>query len=277
MRVLPAVLRVDQWLAASPLLLRQGGKADDGKRTHSCASRTVFFPGCSLAAYSPDYVLTVRDFIRERRGDCEVLMACCAKPLRLMGKKSIFQRRMDRVRRKLDNMGAETVITACQNCFKVLREQDGGRRILSLWPLLLRLGLPDGLAEKYEGLEVSIQDSCVTRDMPEIAASVRELLKRLGVTVREMACSSARAKCCGGITTITTGDAKLGREAMRKRAAESPCSTILSYCASCRSAMGIDGEHRSLHLLDLIFGDGEPLKGGGLLNRWRAGRLIAKS
>lgn len=266
MRMLHALLRLDQWLAASPLLLCSSGRA-----------KTILFPGCSLAAYGPAYVLAVRDFIQGRMGECGVIMACCAKPMKLIGQKKIFQRRIDRVRRALDGMGAETVVAACQNCFKILSEYDRGRRVLSLWSLLLRLGLPDGLTDKYNGLEVSIQDSCITRDVPEIAASVREILRCLGVTVREMEFSGARAKCCGGITTITTGDAKLGREVMRARAAESPCPTILSYCASCRSAMAVGGAHRSLHLLDLLFGDGEPLRGGGLLNRWRTGRLIAKS
>lgn len=204
------------------------------------------------------------------------MMACCAKPLKLMGANAAFQRRIDAVRQSLDVIEAETVVTACQNCFKILREYEKGRDVVSLWPLLLELGLPDGVEEKYGGLEVSIQDSCAMGDYPEVALSVREILKRLGVTVREMGLSGPKARCCGGIQMITTGEARIGREAMRNRAAESCCPTILSYCASCRSAMGIDGSHQSLHLLDLLFGNGEPLKGGGLLSRWRVARLAGR-
>lgn len=260
-------VRFDQWLAASLLLCHS-----------SVAAKTAFFPGCSLAGYNPTYVTASRDFIRDRYGDCGVFMACCAKPLKLMGEKNLFQKRIDGVRRGLDAMGVETVITACQNCFKILREHDGGRRILSLWPLMLEMGLPDGCGGRFSGMEASVQDSCAMGDYLEIGAAARELLRRLGVTVREMEFSGARAKCCGGVTMITTGDAGLGREWMRNRAAESPCPTIISYCASCRSAMSIDGAHRSLHLLDLIFGNGTPSPAGSnLLNRWRTARNVSKN
>ncbi|MBQ9565932.1 MAG: (Fe-S)-binding protein [Synergistaceae bacterium] len=256
-------LRVDQWLAASPLLRRSSGRA-----------KTVFFPGCSLAGYNPSYVFAARDFIRGHEGECGVFMACCAKPLKLIGERTLFQRRIDLLRRRLDDMGAETVVTACQNCFKILRTHDKGRNVVSLWPLMLERGLPAGREGRFSGMEASLQDSCAMGAYPKIGAAARDLLKRLGVTVREMEFSGSRAKCCGGITMITTGDARIGREAMRTRAAESPCSTILSYCASCRSAMSVDGSHISLHLLDLIFGNGEPSrKGSNLLNRWRTARF----
>ncbi|MCR5347611.1 MAG: hypothetical protein K6E38_07525 [Fretibacterium sp.] len=258
-------VRFDQWLAASPLLRRSGGRA-----------QTVFFPGCSLAGYSPSYVISVRDFLRGRREDCGVFMACCAKPLKLMGKKGLFLKRMDGVRRGLDAMGAETVVTACQNCYKILREYDTGRHVLSLWPLILKMGLPEGLEGRFEGLEASIQDSCAMNVCPETGAAVREILKRLGVTLREMEFSGQRAKCCGGAMMISTGDVKSGREWMRNRAAESPCPTIISYCASCRSAMGMDGSHKSLHLLDLIFGSGTPAEpGSALLNRYKTARNLS--
>ena len=82
---------------------------------------------------------------------------------------------------------------------------------------------------------------------------------------------------------IAAGDVGLGYEAMKKRAAESPCGTIVSYCASCRSAMRTGGRE-SLHLLDLVFGGdwtGRPTPPPdrslrSWLNRWRTKRLLGK-
>ena len=65
-------------------------------------------------------------------------------------------------------------------------------------------------------------------------------------------------------------------------AAESPCGTVVSYCASCRTAMRADGRE-SLHLLDLVLGGwtGGPTPPPdrslrSWLNRWRTRRLLGK-
>ena len=192
-----SMIRLEQYLAASPLLRSSLRNRNSVK--------TVFFPGCSLAAYSPDYVLKIRDFISGKFGECEVFMACCAKPLKLMGIEHVFNKKIDAVRRGLDAINAETVITACQNCFKILRKYDTGRNIISLWPLVYEVGLPDGCEGRYSGMRASIQDSCAMNDFPEVAEAVHKILKRLGVTVHEMKVSGCKAKCCGGIAMLKTG------------------------------------------------------------------------
>ena len=255
-----SAIKADQFLAASGILRRSMGKA-----------KTVFFPGCSLSGYNPDYVFTVRDYLREKLGECGIITACCAKPLKLMGEEMTFQRRIERVGRELDAMNAEKVITACQNCYNILRKYDAGRNILSLWPVMLKFGLPESLRDKFSGLEAGIQDSCTST--PEIVSSVREILKYLGVNAKEF--SGQKQKCCGGKQTLITGDSRFGHECMRKRADEAPCRMIISYCASCRSAMSIDSRHESIHILDLIFGNGKPsAKKLNLINRFITARKL---
>ena len=233
-------VKMDMFFAASKILRRSTGK-----------SEIVFFPGCSLSGYNPDYIFMTRDYLREKLGNCGILTACCAKPLKLIGDSKTFTHRIESVRRELDIMNAKIVITACQNCYNILRKYDSQRKILSLWPLMQKFGLDEKLHNKFSGLEASIQDSCVST--PEIIKSVREILNFMGVNVREF----AKIKCCGGSQSLASCDSRYGRECMRKRAAESPCSVIISYCASCRSSMSIDGKYKSIHLLDLIFGNGE--------------------
>lgn len=269
-------MRLHQRLAFSPFFCRSVGA--DGATGRAAR---VFFPGCSLSAYAPNHVLSAWGHLRERTEGVGALLKCCGKPLKLMGMAGDFQERFDTVRRGLDRMGAEEVIVACQNCYAIFRQFDEGRRVRSLWTILAETGLPEGRHGSARGLEVSIQDSCTTRDVPEIWESVRAILAELGVAVREMEHARDRARCCGCAPMIASGDAALGREAMRKRAAESPCGTVVAYCASCRSAMRTGGLE-SLHLLDLIFGDGwtgrptpppdRPLP--SWLNRWRTARLL---
>lgn len=269
--------RLHQRLAFSPFFCRATGS--DG--TAEGRAKRVFFPGCSLSAYAPEHVLSAWRYLSGRLEDVGVLLKCCGKPLKLMSMAGEFQKRFDTVRHDLDRMGAEEVIVACQNCYAIFRQFDGERRVRSLWTILRDTGLPEGRHGSARGLEVSVQDSCTTRDVPEIYESVRAILSELGVAVREMEYARDRARCCGCAPMIAAGDAKLGREAMKRRAAESPCGTVVSYCASCRSAMRTGGRE-SLHLLDLVFGNGRPGRPTpppdrslrSWFNRWRTRRLL---
>ena len=252
-------MRFHQRLAFSPLFCRAVG-ADGTVGTKRGRARRVFFPGCSLSAYAPEHVLAAWQYLCERMEGVGALLKCCGKPLKLMAMTGEFRRRFDAVRRDLDLMGAEEMIVACQNCYTIFRHFDEGRRVRSFWTILAEMGLPEGSR-----------------------GSVRTVLGELGATVREMDCARDRARCCGCAPMIATGDVKLGYEAMKKRAAESPCGTIVSYCASCRSAMRTSGRE-SLHLLDLVFGGdwtGRPTPPPdrslrSWLNRWRTRQRLGK-
>lgn len=252
-----SAMKADMFLAASSILRQSSGK-----------SEIVFFPGCSLMGYNPEYVFAVRDYIIGNLDSCGVITACCAKPLKLMGESKLFTKRIDSVRRKLDALNARTIITACQTCNNILRQYDKDREILSLWPLIDKHGLPERLHGKFSGLDASIQDSCTST--PEIVSSVRKILDFLGVDVIEFPLN----KCCGGIQTLTTCDYHYGKKCKIERANESPCENIISYCAACRSAMSLGG-HNSIHILDLIFGDGDSsAKNSNLYNRYITARRI---
>ena len=249
-------LKINQFFAATKILKRADISGD-----------IIFMPGCSLTSYNPEYIFLTRDYLRGKLGDCGIITACCSKPLKLIGDSKTFQLRIENLINELDNMKAHTVITACQNCYNVMKLYDKNRKILSLWPLMQKFGLPESLKNKYSGLEASIQDSCVSNH--EIIKSVRELLKFLGVNIKEF----SQIKCCGGVKSLTTGNIKLSREYMRQRANESPSQVIISYCASCRSAMSLDKKYKSIHLLDLIFGNGQPSK-SNFFNRFIAAKNL---
>lgn len=253
-----SAVRLDKFLASTRIFMRSWIPSE--------RTKTVFFPGCSLSGYNPEYVFKVRRYISERFSECGIISACCSKPLMLIGDKQIFTKRTENLKRELDSLNAEIIITACQNCYHILRHNITDRKIISLWPLMKELGLKKELRDKFSGLEAGIQDSCTASN--EIITSVRELLRYMGVNAREF--NGRRLQCCGGIQAVRTGDSKFGHECMMKRAYESPCPMIISYCASCRSAMSIGGRHRSIHILDLIFGDAEvSCSESNIMNRFK--------
>lgn len=255
-----SLIKTEQFLSASKILMTSTGRA-----------KNVFFPGCSLTGYNPDYVFATRDYIQEKLGECGIITACCSKPSRLIGNSKTFERNINSVIKKLDLMGAENVITACQNCYNTLKKYDKNRNILSLWSLMSKMGISETLENKFLGFEAAIQDSCTSTE--KIIFDVRKILEYLGVNVKKF--PGKKLKCCGGSQMLITCDSDLGHEYMRKRASESPCPVIISYCSSCRSAMSIDGKHKSIHILDLIFGNGEEsIKKSNFLNRFNTAKKL---
>ena len=253
-----AAIKLDKYLACSLIFCRASVKQ----------AETVFFPGCSLMSYSPEHVKKVQAFIAGKYKSCGVLTGCCAKPLKLM-RDANFNNYIDNIIKRLDVMGAKRVITACPNCFNILKAYgDNKIEIISLWNLIaedLDGNLGENLQGSYSSLEASVQDSCAVNN--EVMLSVRKILKFLGVKVCEM---EHIGRCCGGIAAITSGDAEIGRLQALNRASEAPCEVIITYCASCRAAMSISKQHKSIYLLDLIFNNVKHGKGWGLLNRLKA-------
>ena len=242
--------------------------------------KRIFFPGCSLSSYSPTHVTAVFKYLEDRLDGVGALLSCCGKPLKMMGATDEHRHRFDGTMRELRKTGATELVVACPSCSNAFSSLKDGFAVRSLWSLMEEHGLPEDVLGLHQGLTVSLQDSCVLRGAPEVGASVRRLLSAMGVTVLEM--SSERAKCCGYARLIASGDKKEGLRAMCDRAAESPCDTVVTYCAACRTSMTLGGR-QSLHLLDLIFGARGVFAPGvqGTLqswyNRWRTRRLLAGS
>ena len=76
-------MRFHQRLAFSSLFCRVVG-ADGTVGAKRGRAKRVFFPGCSLSAYSPGHVLAAWQYLRERMEGVGALLKCCGKPLKLM-------------------------------------------------------------------------------------------------------------------------------------------------------------------------------------------------
>ena len=161
-----SVIRAEQFLSASRIFMTSTGKA-----------KNVFFPGCSLTGYNPDYVFATRNYIQEKLGDCAIITACCSKPSRLIGNVKTFEHNIKTVINELDLMEAENVITACQNCYNTLKKYDKNRNVLSLWSLMSKMGISETLENKFSGFEAAIQDSCTSTE--KIIFDVRKILEYL--------------------------------------------------------------------------------------------------
>lgn len=216
----------------------------------------LFYPGCSLASYNSKYVEKILKYLDERfQGEVGVLLTCCGKPLKDMGKEEKFQERLKNSLDVFEKLEAEKIVVACQSCYKVFSEY-ASQEVVSLWTLLADIGIPKesvGIG-KNSDVVFNIHDSCATRAVPEIYEGIRKIVAELDYKVEELKHSKGNARCCGLGGMVAPAVPKISSQVIKSRCEESTTGHMISYCGGCREAMergGVD----SLHILDLIFGE----------------------
>lgn len=222
-------------------------------------TKYVFVPGCTVPAYSPTGVENVMRHLKDSLGEENVgaLLQCCGKVSKFMGEEEKFAERNQLALDKLDEMGAEVIITVCPSCFKTFKMTAKNQRVISYWDLMHNLiGLPEQAKGIGQGSDVvfNIHDSCVTRDEPTHHESIRWLLDEMGYKWEEIERSCGNARCCGVGGMVCSSDPELYKRVYTRRVGDFNQDHILTYCGSCRGTFETAGLD-SLHILDLMFGD----------------------
>ncbi|MGB9293781.1 MAG: (Fe-S)-binding protein [Desulfobaccales bacterium] len=219
-------------------------------RLNQADTRQVFFPGCNLAAYSPDLVAKTFEHLRSKLPHTGIILNCCGAPSYLLGEMTLFQSILDGIDRQLKALGASEIITACPECYQVLKVHAPQWKIRGLYEVLVEVGLPErdfGTAATI----FAIHDSCAVRHEAEFRQSVREVLQKLECRTEEMEFSGERTRCCGGGGMIAAVNPGLAGKIARLRVEETP-HDIVTYCAGCRENFARQ-EKGALHVLDLVF------------------------
>jgi glutamate synthase (NADPH/NADH) small chain len=219
---------------------------------HRNASAAVFFPGCQLAASSPEHVIRVYEHLREKLdGGVGLHLGCCGAPADWSLRQHLFREALDEVATTWKGMGNPRVITACSSCYRVFKENMAGVEVESLWTVLARLGPPRPLPASAPRA-LAVHDPCPTRSAGDVQDGVRRLLAALGVQAEELTHSRELTTCCGYGGLQSFANREIADKIVDRRIAESQLP-YLTYCAMCRDNFSARGKH-TLHLLDLLFG-----------------------
>lgn len=216
--------------------------------------RHGFMAGCSLSAYCPEYVGKTVSYLKQFYPELSIIQQCCGKPLYYIGEQQKFEKQYHKLLDTIDDCAVDELIVACQGCLSMLRQSEHVKST-SLWPVLAKIGLPAAAIGKAKDSDMvfTIQDSCPTRNETDIHQAVIKILQDLGYQVKLAKLSGKNTLCCGMGGMCGVANPKLARAAMVHRVATLPTKNIVTYCASCRSAM-MNGGGQSWHLLDLIWG-----------------------
>jgi NADPH-dependent glutamate synthase beta subunit-like oxidoreductase len=219
-------------------------------------SRYVFFPGCQLSASAPHEVEQIYGYLVSRstdelRGGVGLALRCCGAPAEWAGETALFDASRTEFLAEYHKLGDPELILACSSCFSIFKTYYPEVKISSLWTLLDRIGLPEGVQAALPGKTIAVHDPCTTRYESEIQDSIRSLLGKLGYVAEELPLSRERTECCSYGGLMWLANPKLAHDVIQRRIAESPLAYV-TYCAMCRDFFARQGKP-TLHVLDLLY------------------------
>ncbi|MDR1712968.1 MAG: (Fe-S)-binding protein [Coriobacteriales bacterium] len=233
------------------------------------AAHTLFWPGCTLSAYSQELTLAVDDYLRQRGLASAMSVKCCSNILRYAadGETRLAFARL--LALELRRCGVRRIIAACPNCYNSFRELIGtgdfsGLEVQALSTVLLeqgeRIRAQDigGTGQGTAGIEamtptVCVHDSCPDRPWGVFAESVRGLFE--DAELREMQHHHSRALCCGIGKLLFIRKPAQSRELRQLRQAEfaaTGAKLLVTSCVSCTNAF--QNLPNARHYLELLFG-----------------------
>ncbi|MBU4261614.1 MAG: 4Fe-4S dicluster domain-containing protein [Proteobacteria bacterium] len=224
------------------------------------SSRYLFYPGCQLAGSAPETVeQTYLHLTRHLDGGVGLMLGCCGIPAQWSGRQELFGQTMQTFQTEVRKLGDPLIITACSSCYAVFKEFAPELEVQSLWQILDKGELPEQKTAPPQQL-LTIHDPCTVRHEPEIRASVRSILKKIGIATAEQPYSGELTDCCGYGGLMQFANVPLGEKASRAKGLRSDLDG-LAYCAMCRDNLAASGR-RIAHLLDYLFpagGQEDPL------------------
>ena len=192
--------------------------------------RCYFNPGCAMSLYRPEAVEEILHLLNRRFLPTKLHTTCCRHDPQLPS--------------------GSTIINNCAGCDRRFRSLYEGISTISIWEVLD--GIPALPLPTYDGLQVSVHDSCSYRKKPQVHAAVRSLLDKMHIEVIESEHAGTKSICCGdnfyphvSIEEVTAFQ--------KKRAAQMPCQDVAVYCVSCIKSMYIGGKTPH-HMMDLVLG-----------------------
>jgi len=193
--------------------------------------KCYFNPGCAMSLYKPEAVEEILHLLNRRFLPTQLHTICC--------------------RHEPELPTGSTVINNCAGCDRRFRSLYEGVQTISLWEVLD--AIPALPLPTYDGMQLSVHDSCSFRKKPQVHAAVRSLLEKMHIEVVESQYAGTKSICCGdnfyGHIPLEEVNAF-----QKKRASQMPCQDVAVYCVSCIKSMHIGGKTPH-HMLDLVLGE----------------------
>lgn len=255
------------------------------KRTAGAGKgKYAFFPGCSLGALDPEYVLKPYKWLLSKEADTSILLRCCSVPVDWDGNSEMHDKELESLRRDWIELGKPVLIMACMSCMKHFREYLPEIEMVSLYEILDKWGFYDkeSAAEAAEDVQAvdtvgerfAIFDPCSARNDDDVQSAVRSLMAASGVDAVDLP-KGDRHGCCGfgGMGSVAAPDFA---EYVAQKRIEISDDPYIVYCSNCKDIF-CDRGKKAVHILDILF-DIDPDASGPMpdVTRKRINRVTLK-
>ena len=209
---------------------------------------TVFFPGCTLAGTRSDKTLKIYEHLKKTMPSLGIVLDCCMKISHDLGREDHFQALFQEMKDYLRQQGVKKVLLACPNCYRIFSLYGGELEISTIYEYIDRKSLPR--EDKVRGT-VTIHDPCPVRFAPDVQASIRSLITKMGLTIAEMPHQGKNTFCCGEGGFVTCLSPEIAANWGDMRRAEAAGIRTITYCAGCTSHL--NGRTPTSHIVDLLW------------------------
>ncbi len=215
----------------------------------------AFFPGCQLGASDPELVEKTYAFLLSKQQDTGLFLHCCGAPAEWSGDEEKHKNEIETIRSFWEELGKPTLIMACPTCEKKFGEYMTEIPVVSLYEILAAWGAGEKSEKDKTGKTYSIFDPCAARYKKDMKRGVRTLAGEAGYNLEALPENEEFEHCCGFGGQPGVANPEYAAFVAKKRVEESEYPYI-AYCINCRDAF-LEAGKESVHILDLIFGNGK--------------------
>lgn len=227
----------------SAFLLEDPALAAEGRH-----GKTMFFPGCQLAASRGNQVLAMYRYLRNALpGGVSLFSSCCGIPAHWAGREQLFNEHAAMLRKNWETCGRPEVLAACSSCMSALRMALPEATVSSLWAKLDEL-MPAPFATDAPKA-MNVQDPCGARHDAVWQKAVRSLAAKAGIHLEEVKHTGQESACCGYGGLVWNAQPDVADAMAQKRSHEFSLP-VLTSCIMCHDRFATTTE--SWHLFDIL-------------------------
>ncbi len=216
--------------------------------------RTLFFAGCSPSLLHPDMPKAVVEVLMAAGQEVSYLgkeEVCCGSTLLKIGEEQEYLRNAKECARRIEESGAEKVITSCPGCYRALSDF---KKILNGFDVeiehvsqtLARLLEAGRLRFRPIDVEAVYHDPCELGRQSGIYEEPRRVLRSIaGSEPKEMSENRSRSQCCGSGAGVKTAHPDLATAIGAKRIAAAErtgAKMIVTSCPWCLTNLRDSGK-----------------------------------
>lgn len=233
------------------------------------SGNTLYYPGCLTKFVAKDVLANYKELLQMCGEDFVILEdkeVCCGSPALNAGYPEDFKALAEKNLKIFKEYGIKKIVTGCPSCFEMLNnkyvEALGDQwdiEVEHMTTYLLRQFRSGKLKLPRLEVKATYHDPCHLGRYSKIYEEPRDLLKELGVDLREMALNRENAFCCGAGGGVQSNNKPLAEKIAGERADQALATEadyLITPCPMCTYNLrnGAKGKIKVVEFSDALLG-----------------------